>query len=79
MEECFSKCGVLQMDFRTGEAKVKLYTTAEGWQKGDALVSFAKAASVELACTMRDGYDFRDGHVLKVWAAAPTAARRWLH
>jgi HIV Tat-specific factor 1 len=49
----FSRAGLLMTD-DDGNPKVKLYTDAQGNFKGDALVSYFKQNSVDLACTLFD-------------------------
>lgn len=49
----FSRAGLLMTDDE-GNPKVKLYTDSQGNFKGDALVSYFKQNSVDLACTLFD-------------------------
>ena len=49
----FSRAGLLMTDDE-GNPKVKLYTDENGRFKGDALVSYFKQNSVDLACTLFD-------------------------
>ena len=61
MEEYFKKCGVIKLD-ENGKPKIKIYTDGEtGEPKGDGLVTYLKAPSVELACQILDGAHFRSG------------------
>ncbi|UPR04882.1 splicing factor U2AF-associated protein [Chloropicon primus] len=61
MEEFFKKCGVIKLD-ENGKPKIKIYTDGEtGEPKGDGLVTYLKAPSVELACQILDGAQFRPG------------------
>ncbi|MEW5300089.1 MAG: hypothetical protein WDW36_003045 [Sanguina aurantia] len=51
----FSKCGVIKEDEKM-QPKIKLYKDkASGFFKGDALVTYLKPASVDLACNILDG------------------------
>lgn len=45
----FAKCGVIAVNLRTGEPRIKMYTDAEGKFKGDCFVQFMKSESCELA------------------------------
>ena len=67
--QCFKVAGVLKTDPDTGAPKVRLYQAADGALKGDALLSFLKAESVQLAVTLRDGFEFRPGSRLSVQPA----------
>ncbi len=49
LKEFFSKAGVIKSDLDSGESKVKVYKDSLGRVKGDALVSYIKPESVELA------------------------------
>ena len=60
---------MLKTDPKTGTARIKLYETAEGIHKGDALVSFLKPESVSLAVTLRDGFEMRPGQSISVQPA----------
>ena len=62
IREVFSKCGVIRLDPETDAPKIKLYRDKDtGAPKGDGLVTFLKAPSVALACTILDGAPFRSG------------------
>lgn len=67
--DLMQKCGLVMKDIDTGRMKVKLYTEPDGKQlKGDALCSYIKRESVDLALQLLDGYEHR-GHKLKVEVA----------
>lgn len=57
----FSKCGIILPDGVTGRARVKLYEHDDGKLKGDALITYALAPSVENAITLLDGVPLRYG------------------
>jgi HIV Tat-specific factor 1 len=60
--EVFSrKCGVIAEEIDSGKPRVKLYTDEKGEFKGDALIVFFKAPSVNMAITLLDDTDFRMG------------------
>lgn len=67
--ECLKVAGVIKTDAATGEPRIKLYRLSDGSLKGDALVSFIKPESVQLAVTLRDGFPLRDGVTLSVQPA----------
>lgn len=45
MDEFFSKAGIIRLDFKTGEKKIKIYTDDQGNPKGDGLVSYQRPES----------------------------------
>lgn len=57
----FAKCGIILPSADTGRARVKLYEDENGRFKGDALVTYAMAPSVENAVTLLDGAPLRYG------------------
>ncbi|XP_064109293.1 17S U2 SnRNP complex component HTATSF1-like [Macrobrachium nipponense] len=54
--ELMSKCGMILKDLTTNKYKIKMYRDSEGNFKGDALCSYIKRESVELALQILDGY-----------------------
>lgn len=50
------KCGMVLLDEKSSKPKVKLYKDEEGNFKGDALCTYIKVESVELALQILDGY-----------------------
>ncbi|TPX65384.1 hypothetical protein SpCBS45565_g05212 [Spizellomyces sp. 'palustris'] len=66
MKEVFGKYGILMEDLATGQPKIKLYKDERGNLKGDALVSYFKEESVDLACNLLDDSDFRLGVPSKI-------------
>ncbi|KAI9759087.1 MAG: hypothetical protein M4579_002604 [Chaenotheca gracillima] len=70
----FSKCGVITEEIDRGKPRIKLYTDDKGAFKGDALIVYFRAESVDLAIQMLDDTDFRFGEAgptgkMKVQAA----------
>ncbi|CAJ1417154.1 unnamed protein product, partial [Effrenium voratum] len=61
LEPLFKRAGVLKLDVETCTSKIRIYTGEDGRCKGDALVTFANAASVELAVTFLHEYEIRAG------------------
>lgn len=50
------KCGMIMLDEKSSKPKIKLYKDDEGNFKGDALCTYIKVESVELAEQILDGY-----------------------
>lgn len=57
--DVMQKCGLVMRDPSTGKMKVKLYRDSEGRLKGDALCTYIRVESVDLALKLLDGYDFK--------------------
>ncbi|KAJ2457672.1 hypothetical protein GGF42_002538 [Coemansia sp. RSA 2424] len=57
--EYFSQCGTIMPDILTDKPRVKLYRNSDDTLKGDALVTFFKAPSVQLAIDILDDSQFR--------------------
>lgn len=62
----FSKTGLIKKDEYTGDYKIKLYKDEDGSLKGEALITYFKPESVELAISILDGSDFRYKRPIKV-------------
>ncbi|XP_044750958.1 HIV Tat-specific factor 1 homolog [Coccinella septempunctata] len=64
--ELMSKCGLVMRDLTNGSFKIKLYKEAgTEFLKGDALCTYIKIESVDLALQLLDGYNFK-GKKIKV-------------
>ncbi|XP_071452233.1 17S U2 SnRNP complex component HTATSF1 [Hetaerina americana] len=61
--EHMQKCGLVMKDPDNNRMKVKLYTDSEGRFKGDALCTYIKIESVELALNLLDGSDFKGNKI----------------
>ncbi|KAH8802039.1 hypothetical protein F5882DRAFT_447992 [Hyaloscypha sp. PMI_1271] len=62
VREAFSrKCGVIAEEIDSGKPRIKLYTDEQGAFKGDALIVFFKAPSVDMAMMLLDDTEFRIG------------------
>ncbi|KAJ2552007.1 hypothetical protein GGH95_005838, partial [Coemansia sp. RSA 1836] len=57
--EYFSQCGTIMPDILTDKPRVRLYRNSDDTLKGDALVTFFKAPSVQLAIDILDDSQFR--------------------
>jgi RNA recognition motif-containing protein len=57
----FKKAGIIKIDPISKQPKVKIYSDAAGNPKGDALVTYLKCESVDLAVKLLDETAFRDG------------------
>ncbi|KAL9098543.1 MAG: hypothetical protein Q9163_005816, partial [Psora crenata] len=55
----FSKCGVIAEEIDGRKHRIKLYTDEEGKVKGDALIVYFRAESVDLAVQMLDDTELR--------------------
>ncbi|KAI6249805.1 Splicing factor U2AF-associated protein 2 [Erysiphe necator] len=55
------KCGVIAEEIDSGKPRIKLYTDENGKFKGDALIVFFKAPSVDMAIMLLDDTEFRLG------------------
>lgn len=71
VHDVFSRCGVIAEEIDRGKPRIKLYTDDDGNFKGDALILYFRAESVDLAIQLLDDTEFRlgDGQKMKVAAA----------
>ncbi|XP_029158676.1 HIV Tat-specific factor 1 homolog [Nylanderia fulva] len=67
LTELFTKCGLIARDEK-GKDKIKLYRDGNGEPKGDALCTYIKVESVDLALKILDGSQIR-GKTLSVQRA----------
>ena len=68
--ETFKKCGVVKLDARDGKPRARVYADENGEPKGDGLVVFLKAPSVDLAITLLDGAELRPGDASTVMSVS---------
>ncbi|KAL8937112.1 MAG: hypothetical protein Q9211_003852, partial [Gyalolechia sp. 1 TL-2023] len=61
VSDVFSRCGVIAEEIDRGQPRIKLYADDHGNFKGDALILYFRAESVDLAIQMLDDTDFRLG------------------
>ena len=61
VQSVFSKCGVIAEEIDRGKPRIKLYIDDQGNFKGDALIVYFRAESVNLAIQMLDDTHFRFG------------------
>ncbi|KAL9636903.1 MAG: hypothetical protein Q9164_002538 [Protoblastenia rupestris] len=61
IHDVFSKCGVIAEEIDGKKHRIKLYTDESGNFKGDALVLYFRAESVDLAVQMLDDTELRFG------------------
>uniref|UniRef100_A0A8D8UKA8 17S U2 SnRNP complex component HTATSF1 n=1 Tax=Cacopsylla melanoneura TaxID=428564 RepID=A0A8D8UKA8_9HEMI len=63
--EVMQKCGMVMKDLDTNQMKIRLYQDNNKMFKGDALCTYIKRESVDLALNILDGYEIR-GKKMKV-------------
>lgn len=62
--DLMQKCGLIMKDIDSGQMKIKLYTEkGTDILKGDALCTYIKRESVDLALKLLDGYKFREKEI----------------
>ncbi|KAI4229717.1 MAG: hypothetical protein L6R36_000633 [Xanthoria steineri] len=74
VSDVFSRCGVIAEEIDRGKPRIKLYTDDDGNFKGDALILYFRAESVDLAIQMLDDTDFRLGQSAGAGKMKVTAA-----
>ena len=62
----FSKCGFIRNEPKTNEIKVKIYLDKNNKPKGDALISYIRPESVDLAIVMLNNSEIRPGFKIKI-------------
>ncbi|KAM0796242.1 splicing factor U2AF-associated protein [Usnea florida] len=70
VHDVFSRCGVIAEEIDRGKPRIKLYTDDDGDFKGDALILYFRAESVDLAIQLLDDTEFRLGNGQKMKVAA---------
>ena len=70
LQSVFSRCGVIAEEIDSGKPRIKLYTDESGAFKGDALIVFFRAESVDLAVQLLDDTELRLGEGTKMKVAA---------
>lgn len=73
------KCGVIAEEIDSGKPRIKLYANEDGSFKGDALVVFFKAPSVQMAITLLDETEFRWGDATKMKVQAADSSYKKVH
>jgi HIV Tat-specific factor 1 len=66
----FTRCGIIRLDPHTGEKRIKVYTEKDGAKKGDALISYAREESLDLALEHLNESEIKPGfkiHVERVY------------
>ena len=66
LQNYFSKCGFIRNDPKTNEIKIKIYLDKNNKPKGDALISYIRPESVDLAIVMLNNSEIRPGFKIKV-------------
>lgn len=61
VQSVFQRCGVIAEEIDRGKPRIKLYTDEDGKFKGDALILYFRAESVDLAIQLLDDTHFRLG------------------
>ncbi|KAL9007153.1 MAG: hypothetical protein Q9188_000087 [Gyalolechia gomerana] len=74
VSDVFSRCGVIAEEIDRGKPRIKLYTDDNSNFKGDALILYFRAESVDLAIQMLDDTDFRLGQAAPGGKMRVTAA-----
>ena len=61
VQSVFSRCGVIAESIDEGKPRINLYKDDQGNLKGDAVIVYFRAESVDLAMQLLDDTDFRLG------------------
>lgn len=75
----FAKCGIVQPDGLSGAPRIHKYRHADGRPKGDALVTYARRASVDNAVAVLDGAPFRGADLPLAVSEARFSPKRVRH
>lgn len=66
LDEHFTRCGIVRLDPHTGEKRIKIYTEKDGGKKGDALISYAREESLDLALEHLNESEIKPGYKIHV-------------
>ena len=65
LSDFFLRCGIIRLDPHSGEKRIKIYED-NGIKKGDALISYAREESVDLAVEHLNDSEIKPGFKIHV-------------